>query len=242
MTENACCYNAAAQLITISPNLSVACIYVSVSVWPGGIAGSSLAYHLSRSSHSHTPLNVVLLEASCFGSQATGLSAGTFWSAGHAYPPLTTTSSSSHVPPLPLFDPTCEVNAHSAALYEEVQQRGFSCGLSRCGNLTLASTDSQRAHLVQEHARLVALGYNVLLLCSPEAVFQVEPALTGGNRYGVCTALPMCAHTSCVSSCSVWYWGHSSSASAHCWCAYLLLVFDACVSVWRHCGLWRADT
>lgn len=134
----------------------------------GGIAGTSLAYHLSRSEN---PPRVALLDETSCGSQATGLSAGTFWSAGHARD-----RSAPH-----LFDPQCEVEAHSADLYEELQGAGWDCGLSVCGNLTLARSEAERAHLVSQHAHLLGLGYNVLMLCNNRAVSQVEPALRGGD-------------------------------------------------------------
>ena len=111
------------------------------------------------------------MDASTIGSQATGLSAGTFWSAGHA----SSTSSQNH------FDTTCEVNAHSADVYDKVQADGFDCGLCRSGNLILTRNEEERTHVSKVHEHLLDLGYNVLMLCNHDAVCQVEPALREGN-------------------------------------------------------------
>ena len=156
-----------------STSLSPQCAVIDP---PGGIAGTSLAYHLARTTstltHTHTrPLRVTLLDSSAMGAGATGLSAGTFWSAGHA-------RNHSHTR---LFDTVSEVEALSAELYQQLQATGFECGVVQCGNLTLARNERERAYLVEEHAYLHSMGYNALMLCNGEAVTQVEPALVGGN-------------------------------------------------------------
>jgi len=149
-------------------------VLVDVLILGGGIAGTSLAYHLSQRetmNATETPIRVALLDAASLGSRATGLSAGTLWSAGHSR-----SRAAAH-----LFDVGCEVEAHSVEVYQQVQRAGFDCGLVQSGNLILARSEQERTYLVEEHARLHSLGYNALMLCNRQAVLQVEPALCGGN-------------------------------------------------------------
>ena len=159
---------------------------LDVVVIGGGIVGSSLAYHLSALSarQGGRPLRVALLEKGGVGGGASGLSAGTIWSAGRGDGSL----------------PGATLCAETLATLRAVEAARHSCELAAAeesggafgGALTVACTAEEVTHVSAAAAALQRGGYEAELLFGA-AVVRQEPALRGGS---VLAALhtPLSAH------------------------------------------------
>lgn len=110
----------------------------------------------------------MIFEKETFGCEASGLSAGTIWSAGHG--DLTSAS-----------DASLELCAKSMDFYRDIQDKGYDCGLKRSGNLILGCNDEEAQYLLDEHNTLISNGYKSEFLSSVEAVIAQEAALKGGS-------------------------------------------------------------
>ncbi len=131
--------------------------------------GTTLATELLRIK---PDVAVALLDKEGCGCEASGLSAGTIWSAGHQVAPMMISESGA--------SPLNEVMAESADFYESLQRAGYDAGWVRSGNLILAASDAELTHLKGEAEDLRANGYACEFLASPERVLAVEPSLAGG--------------------------------------------------------------
>ena len=139
-----------------------------VLVVGGGVVGTAISHCLKKEAACNgIDVSVTLLEKGICGGGASGLSAGTIWSAGKGAIRL----DSAHL----------NLCHRSMSYYETLQKSGYDCGLVNSGNLILACTDDEVEHIRQEYSALVSTGHVAQYLKSPTAIREVEPKLSGGS-------------------------------------------------------------
>ena len=137
-----------------------------VAVIGGGILGSCIAMFVKLMDASK---KVVLLERSSIGSGATGMSAGTIWSAGFSKSGRNTLSN---------------MTAKTLKLVQEIEAAGYDCGFQQCGALQIATSEESAEDMRKVHAELRA-DHSDIELISPDTVAKMEPALALGQcNYG----------------------------------------------------------
>ena len=136
------------------------CYKPDVLIIGGGIVGTALACYLTKAG----VRDVTLLERGSVGCEASGLSAGTIWSAGEP--------SAVRAEDASLF-----LRARSAALLEELG----GCEFNRCGALDVAATPDEAKLLRADFEQQKRQGLAVEWLGDQSEIARLEPALAGGS-------------------------------------------------------------
>jgi glycine/D-amino acid oxidase-like deaminating enzyme len=167
----------------------------------GGIVGASTAYHVALaqtrpagaaattttavadSAAVPKGCSVALLERGSVGCEASGLSAGTIYSAGWPSGP-NAPRVGEHL--------SSFLTAGTMDILRDLEERGFDCSLRVTGALSLATDKAQAAHLLERCAADRLLGLQVEFVDDAAALRALEPRL--GSGVVAATHSPLSGH------------------------------------------------